>query len=147
MRCQEEEEEGDYVPGLGTREGSTLLFSTTARFCDIKQRRNCSFLTSISIAITSLTIRSSGVLLETGRVFLMRFIVGVKPIWKLAKLPIKARHYSTCPYAAFQVGGCGNVIKGTIFQIIYMLAGFICRFIDTHALQLSVYGLIYYSHI
>ena len=52
-----------------------------------------------------------------------------------------------CPYAAFQVGGCGNVIKGTIFQIIYMLAGFICRFIDTHALQLSVYGLIYYSHI
>ena len=97
MRCQEEEEEeeeGDHVPGLGTREGSTLLFSTTARFCDIKQRRNCSFLTSISIAITSLTIRSSGVLLETGRVFLMRFIVGVKPIWKLAKLPIKARHYS-----------------------------------------------------
>ena len=53
----------------------------------------------------------------------------------------------SCPYAAFQVGGCGNVIKGTIFQIIYMLAGFICRFIDTHALQLSVYGLIYYSHI
>ena len=41
---------------------------TTARFCDIKQRRNCSFLTSSSIAITSLTIRSSEV---TGRVFLM----------------------------------------------------------------------------
>ena len=39
--------------GLGTRKGSTLLFSTTARFCDIKQRRNCSFLTSRSIAITS----------------------------------------------------------------------------------------------
>ena len=75
MRCQEEveqeEEEGDHVPGLGTRAGSTLLFSTTARFCDIKRRRNCSFLTSSSIAITSLTIRSSGVLLETGRVFLM----------------------------------------------------------------------------
>ena len=78
MRCQEEEEEGDHVPGLGTRAGSTLLFSTTARFCDIKQRRNCSFLTSISIAITSLTIRSSGVLVETGRVFFIRFIVGVK---------------------------------------------------------------------
>ena len=30
------------VPGPGTRMGSTLLFSTTARFCDIKQRRNCS---------------------------------------------------------------------------------------------------------
>ena len=66
------------VPGLGTRAGSTLLFSTTTRFCDIKQRRNCSFLTSSSITIASLTIRSSGVLLGTGRVFLMRFIVGVK---------------------------------------------------------------------
>ena len=86
MRCQEE---GDYVPGLGTRAGSTLLFSTTTRFCDIKQRRNCSFLTSSSIAITSVTVRSSGVLLETGHVFLMRFIVGVKSIWKfLAKLPM-----------------------------------------------------------
>ena len=59
MRCQEEEEEGDHVPGLGTRAGSTLLFSTTARFCDIKQI--CSLLTSSSIAITSLTIRLSGV--------------------------------------------------------------------------------------
>ena len=78
MRCQEEEEEGDHVPGLSTRAGSTLMFSTTAQFCDIKQRRNCSVLTSISIAITRLTIRLSGVLLETGRVFLMRFIVGVK---------------------------------------------------------------------
>ena len=78
MRCQEEEEEGDHVPGLGTRAGSTLLFSTTTRFCDIKQRRNCSFLTSSSIAIRSITVRSSGVLLETGHVFLMRFIVGVK---------------------------------------------------------------------
>ena len=67
---------------------------------------------------------------------------------KLYSLLNVYRCYSeSCPYAAFQVGGCGNVIKGTIFQIIYMLAGFICRFIDTHALQLSVYGLIYYSHI
>ena len=47
-------------------------------FCDIKQRRNFLFLTSSSIAITSVTVRSSGVLLETGHVFLMRFIVGVK---------------------------------------------------------------------
>ena len=39
-------------------------------FCNINQRRNRSFLTSSSIAITSLTIRSSGVL-KTGRVFLM----------------------------------------------------------------------------
>ena len=73
MHCQ-----GDHVPGLGTRAGSTLLFSTTPRFYDIKQRRNCSFLTSRSIAITSLMIRSSGILLETGHVFLMKFIVGVK---------------------------------------------------------------------
>ena len=35
-----------HVPGLGTKTGSTVLFSTTARFCDIRQRRNCSFLTS-----------------------------------------------------------------------------------------------------
>ena len=76
MRCQEEG--GDHFPGLGTRAGSTLLFSTTARFCDIKQRRNCSFLTSSSIATISVTVRSSGVLIETGHVFLMRFIVGVK---------------------------------------------------------------------
>ena len=86
MRCQEEEEEeGDHVPGLGTRAGSTLLFSTTTRFCDIKQRRNCSFLTSSSIAITSVTVRSSGVLLETGHVFLMRFIVGVKSYMEVSR--------------------------------------------------------------
>ena len=48
MRCQEGG--GDHVPGLSTRTGSTLLFSTTARFCDIKQRRNGSFLTSSSVA-------------------------------------------------------------------------------------------------
>ena len=34
---EEEEEEVDHVPGLGTRTGSTLLFSTTVRFCAIKQ--------------------------------------------------------------------------------------------------------------
>ena len=80
MRCQEEGEEDDppLVPRLGTRTGSTLLFSTTTRFSDMKQKRNYSFLTSRSIAKTSYTIRSSGVLLQTGRVFLMTFIVGVK---------------------------------------------------------------------
>ena len=82
MRCQEGGEEDDppLVPRLGTRTGSTLLFSTTTRFCDMKQKRNYSFLTSRSIAKTSYTIRSSGVLtlLQTGRVFVMTFIVGVK---------------------------------------------------------------------
>ena len=79
MRCQEEGGEDDppLVPRLGTRTGSTLLFSTTTRFSDMKQKRNYSFLTSRSIAKTSYTIRSSGVLLQTGRV-LMTFIVGVK---------------------------------------------------------------------
>ena len=82
MRGQEggegEEDDPPLVPRLGTRTGSTLLFSTTTRFSDMKQKRNYSFLTSRSIAKTSYTIRSSGVLLQTGRVFLMTFIVGVK---------------------------------------------------------------------
>ena len=54
------------------------MFSTTTRFSDMKQKRNFSFLTSRSIAKTCYTIRSSGVLLQTGRVFLMTFIVVVK---------------------------------------------------------------------
>ena len=78
MRGQEGEDDPPLVPRLGTRTGSTLLFSTTTRFSDMKQKRNSSFLTSRSIAKTSYTIRSSGVLLQTGRVFLMTFIVGVK---------------------------------------------------------------------
>ena len=81
MRCQEgegEEDDPPLVARLGTRTGSTLLFSTTTRFCDMKQKRNYSFLTSRSIAKTSYTIRSSEVLLQTGHVFLMTFIVGVK---------------------------------------------------------------------
>ena len=84
IRCQEgeggggEEDDPPLVPRLGTRTGRTLLFSTTTRFCDMKQKQNYSFLTSRSIAKTSYTIRSSGVLLQTGRVFLMTFIVGVK---------------------------------------------------------------------
>ena len=86
MRCQEEGEEDDppLVPRLGTRTGSTLLFSTITRFSDMKQKRNYSFLTSRSIAKTSYTIRSSGVLLQTGRVFLMTFIVGVKSYMKVS---------------------------------------------------------------
>ena len=87
MRCQEGGEEDDppLVPRLGTRTGSTLLFSTTTRFCDVKQKRNYSFLTSRSIAKTSYTIRSSGVLLHTGRVFLMTFIVGVKSYMEVSQ--------------------------------------------------------------
>ena len=78
MRGQEGEDDPPLVPRLGTRTGSTLLFSTTTRFSDMKQKRNYSFLTSRSIAKTSYKTRSSGVLLQTGRVFLMTFIVGVK---------------------------------------------------------------------
>ena len=44
----------------------------------MKQERKYSFLTSRSIAKTRCTIRSSGVLLQTGRVFLMTFMVVVK---------------------------------------------------------------------
>ena len=81
MHCQEEEDDeegGDppIVPGLGTRTDCTLLFSTTTRFYNMKQKRNCSFFTYRSIAKTM--IRSSGVLLQTGRVFLIIFIAGVK---------------------------------------------------------------------
>ena len=39
-------------PGLGTTVGSTLLFSITARFGDIKQQSNCLFSFSYSIQIT-----------------------------------------------------------------------------------------------
>ena len=39
MRGQEEGEgeKRRIIPGLGTRTGCTLLFSTTGRFCDMKQ--------------------------------------------------------------------------------------------------------------
>ena len=104
MRCQEEggEEEDDppLVPRLGTRTGSTLLFSTTTRLSDMKQKRNYSFLTSRSIAKTSYTIRSSGMLFKTGRVFLMTFIVGVKSYMEVSNETsdgMKYIHfYSTC---------------------------------------------------
>ena len=78
MRCQERRRRRP-CSETGYENGQyTLLFSTTMRFCDMKQKRNYSFLTSRSIAKTSYTIRSSEVLLQTGRVFLMTFIVGVK---------------------------------------------------------------------
>ena len=97
MRCQEGEEGEDdppLVPRLGTRTGSTLLFSTTTRFGDMKQKRNYSFLTSRSIAKTSYTIRSSGVLLQTGRVFLMTFIVGVKSYMEVSnEISDSSNHY------------------------------------------------------
>ena len=103
MRCQEEGEEDDppLVPRLGTRTGSTLLFSTTTRFSDMKQKRNYSFLTSRSIAKTSYTIRSSGVLLQTGRVFLMTFIVVVKSYMEVSN----ETSDTTCTYITL-MGAC-----------------------------------------
>ena len=65
MRCQEE------GSGTGYEDGQHA-FSTTVRFCDIKQRRNCSFLTSSSIAIKARSFVSDG-----SRIF-NEFIVGVK---------------------------------------------------------------------
>ena len=119
MRGQEEgeEEEDDppLVPRLGTRTGSTLLFSTTTRFSDMKQKRNYSFLTSRSIAKTSYTTRSSGVLLQTGRVILMTFIVGVKSYMEVSN------ETSDKPYLTFlledmvalrrDIGRCNNGTK------------------------------------
>ena len=100
MRCQEEgedkeEDDPPLVPRLGTRTGSTLLFSTTTRFSDMKQKRNYSFLTSRSIAKTSYTIRSSGVLLQTGRVFLMTFIVGVKSYMEVSNKTSDVNYWAT----------------------------------------------------
>ena len=74
MRCQEQEGEGDHVPGLGTRTGSTLLFSTTMRFYDIKQRRNCSFFdcyNKLNDPIVGSLVR------DASRIF-HEFIVGIK---------------------------------------------------------------------
>ena len=80
MCCQEEEDH--HVPGLGMRTGSKLLFSTTVWFCDIKQRRNRSFLTSSSIAITSKTIQSSEVLLDGSHMFNEIHNSGSNSKWK-----------------------------------------------------------------
>ena len=88
MRCQEEDDP-PLVPRLGTRTGSTLLFSTTTRFFDMKQKRNYSFLTSRSIAKTSYTIRSSGVFVTDGSRF-FNDIHSRGQIKFLTKLPIKS---------------------------------------------------------
>ena len=119
MRCQEggggEEDDPPLVPRLGTRTGSTLLFSTTTRFCDMKQKRNYSFLTSRSIAKTSYTIRSSGVLLQTGRVFLMTFIVGVKSYMEVSNetSDISKLYYVVLPPPHWQVANI-KYISGLI---------------------------------
>ena len=62
----------------------------------MKQKRNYSFLTSRSIAKTSYTIRSSGVLLQTGRVFLMTFIVGVKSYMEVSNETSDYARYKNC---------------------------------------------------
>ena len=79
MRCQEGGEEDDppLVPRLGTRTGSTLLFSTTTRFCDMKQKRNYSFLTSRSM-LKQATRSDRRECCYRRVAFLMTFIVGVK---------------------------------------------------------------------
>ena len=74
------------LSGLGTRVDSTLLFSTTARFCDIKQQRNCSFLSSRLIQTTgSLVINESRVFND--------FIVKVKSYMEVfSETPIWINH-------------------------------------------------------
>ena len=64
----EEEEEEDYS-GTENKDGSTLSFSTTVRFCVIKQRTTK--ISSRSIKMIRYTIRSSEVSLEAVSVFLM----------------------------------------------------------------------------
>ena len=117
MRCQEEEGEDDppLVPRLGTRTGSTLLFSTTTRFSDMKQKRNYSFLTSRSIAKTSYTIRSSGVLLQTGRVFLMTFIVVVKSYMEVSNETSDMLNGDNVIYLMLHVHIL--LFRATIFQV------------------------------
>ena len=121
MRCQEEEGGGEddppLVPRLGTRTGSTPLFSTTTRFWDMKQKRNYSVLTSRSIAKTSYTIRSSGVLLQTDRVFVMTFIVGVKSYMEVSNETSDNNvwlHHELC-YDLFQNCKIKNCIIWSVF--------------------------------
>ena len=119
MRCQEEgEDDPPLVPRLGTRTGSTLLFSTTTRFSDMKQKRNYSFLTSRSISKTSYTIRSSGVLLQTGRVFLMTFIVVVKSYMEVSN-ETSDKVLVMVNYTASQ-SSCNDCVPLTIVHI-YLL--------------------------
>ena len=62
----------------GYESGKIVLFSTTTRFCDIKQTRNCFFDFFFYDDENKVSHPLSGVLLEARRVFLMTFIIGVK---------------------------------------------------------------------
>ena len=53
---------------------STHLFSTTARFCDIKQQRNCSY-TVFVFSFDSNNKLNDLILLEKAHVILMTFLV------------------------------------------------------------------------
>ena len=55
-------------------DGHTLLFSTTARFCDIKQQRNCSY-TVFVLWFDSNNKLNDLILLEKAHVILMTFLV------------------------------------------------------------------------
>ena len=84
----------------------------------MKQKRNYSFLTSRSIAKTSYTIRSSGVLLQTGRVFLMTFIVGVKSYMDVSNetSDIKYIPFSVLNDIEFQVSIPLEIMKKTVLD-------------------------------
>ena len=73
---------------------STLLFSTTARFCDIKQQRNCSY-TVFVFFFDSNNKLNDLILLEKAHVILMTFLVkGQNLIWNfLEKLLITQDDY------------------------------------------------------
>ena len=79
MRCQEGEEDDPLlVPRLGTRTGSTLLFSITTRFCDMKQKQNYSFLTLDRLLKQATRSDRRECCYKRVAFFLMTFIVGVK---------------------------------------------------------------------
>ena len=71
MRCQ-----GDHVPGLGTRAGSTLLFSTTARFCDKKKTQTK--LVIFDFKFDCYNKLNVGSLVRDGSRIFNEFIVGIK---------------------------------------------------------------------
>ena len=82
-----------------------FVLYTTARFYDIKQRRNCSFLTSSSIAITSLTMRS-------WVAYFNEFIVEVKSYMDVSSETSDARKvcpsvfvFSAFGWAIFDISG------------------------------------------
>ena len=73
---------------------STLLFSTTARFCDIKQQRNCSYTVFVFLFDSNNKLNDL-ILLEKAHVILMTFLVkGQNLIWNfLEKLLITQDDY------------------------------------------------------